>query len=178
MLSPSMIVASLRTAGIEMVDFDWSAVTLPASAAWMLFACSHEDGREDAVFVFDDPALVESANAAWWTLAKTGGLLTGVSEFLVSVGPVDAEIPARPHWARVRLMKDWNVIGAGTDHGVLGGPPGRPGFVMMSLDERVIVGATTGDGFISVVRVSDPAGAAPIRRAMGPGERPGHVPDV
>jgi hypothetical protein len=167
MPSINMIVASLRTAGLEVVDFNWTAVTLPASAAWMLSACSVEDGREDVEFMFEDAALVERANAGWWNFAKAGGLIDEDGEFLVSVGPVDGEIPAKPHWARVRLMKEWNVIGKGVDHGVLGGPVGRPGFVMMSLDERVIVGATTWDGFISVMMVSDPLNAAPIRRAMG-----------
>jgi hypothetical protein len=62
-----MIVASLRTVGIEMVDFDWSAVALPA-AAWMLFACSHEDGREDAVFV---PARLRSG-APWGWVSRPG----------------------------------------------------------------------------------------------------------
>lgn len=38
---------------------------------------------------------------------------------------------------------------------------------MMALDERLIVGATTWNGFISVMRLADPTTAEPIRRAMG-----------
>ncbi|MFI1992970.1 hypothetical protein [Actinoplanes sp. NPDC020271] len=161
------ITASLRTSGIEVLDFRWDAVTVPASAAWNLSGSSGADGRDDAVILFGDPDLVANANAAWWRLAEGGGLFGDDRDFLVSVGPEDGEVPARPHWARVRLMDEWDVIGAGTDHGVLGGPPGRPGFVMMSLDERLLIGATTWDGFLSIMTLPDPGTTAPIRRGMG-----------
>ncbi|WP_233219619.1 hypothetical protein [Micromonospora sp. RP3T] len=152
---------------MDLVDFTWPTVELPAAAAWMLSACSVEDGREDVEFMFDDPALIEGANAAWWNFADTGGLFDEDDCFLVSVGPVDGDPSAGPHWARVRLRSEWDVIGRGVDWGVLGGPSGRPGFVMMALDERVVVGATTWNGFISVMRLKNPALAGPIRRAMG-----------
>ncbi|WP_174533395.1 hypothetical protein [Micromonospora chalcea] len=162
-----MIIASLATAGLDVVDFIWDSAGLPASAAWMLSACSAEDGREEVYFMFDDSSLIEGANAAWWDLAYTGRLFDDEGCFLVSVGPADEEPSARPHWARVRLRDEWDVIGKGVDGGVLGGPPGRPGFVMMALDERVVVGATTWDGFISVMRLANPATAGPVRQAMG-----------
>ncbi|MER7993321.1 MULTISPECIES: hypothetical protein [Micromonospora] len=162
-----MIIASLDTAGVEVIDFHWDSAGLPAFAAWMLSACSTEDGREEVEFMFDDSRLIEGANAAWWDFAYTGRLFDEEGCFLVSVGPVDGEPSARPHWARVRLRDAWDVIGKGVDWGVLGGPSGRPGFVMMALDERVIVGATTWNGFISVMRLADPTMAEPIRRAMG-----------
>lgn len=69
-----MIIASLGTAGVEVVDFHWDSAGLPASAAWMLSACSEEDGREDVEFMFDDSCLIEGANAAWWDFAYTGRL--------------------------------------------------------------------------------------------------------
>ncbi|MFJ8832958.1 hypothetical protein [Micromonospora aurantiaca] len=167
MLNSEMIIGSLKTAGVDVVDFKWDSVGIPASAAWMLSACTEEEGREDVEFMFDDSSLIEGANAAWWNFANTGRLFDEEGRFLVSVGPVDGEPSAGPHWARVRLRDEWDVIGKGVDWGVLGGPPGRPGFVMMALDERVIIGATTWTGFISVMRLANPMEAGPIRQAMG-----------
>ncbi|GAB7046569.1 hypothetical protein [Catenuloplanes indicus] len=166
MIDKASTVDSLYAAGIEVMDYVWNGTTVPAAAAWMLSACSIADGRVDFEVMFDDPRIIEKANAAWFDFATSGGLFNENREFLVSVGPVDGENPVRPHWARVRLNECWDVMGVGTECGVLGGPRGRPGFVMMSLDERVLIGATTWDGFMSVMRLLSPIDAEPIRRAM------------
>lgn len=158
------IEASLQTAGISMLDFVWPASGLPADAAWMLTACLPEDGRIDRIFDLDEPNLIGKANDAWWQLVVEFGLLDKDRRFLVSVGPVDQDIPARPHWARVRLEHDWNVVGRGVDNGVLGGPPGRPGFVMLSLDEGVLIGGTTWHDSISIIALPNPAAASAIRK--------------
>lgn len=147
-----------------MLDFVWPMPSLPADAAWMLTACLPEDGRVDRTFGFDEPDLIGKANDAWWQLAVQYDLLDGDRKFLVSVGPTDDDVPARPHWARVRLEQEWNVVGGGADQGVLGGPPGRPGFVMMSLDEGVVVGGTTWDDAIGVIALPRPAAASAIRK--------------
>ncbi len=160
------IEASLRTAGISVLDFIWPVPTLPASAAWMLAACDLEDGRIDRVLGLDVPDLIREANIAWWQLVVEYGLLDQDRTFLVSVGPVDQEIPAVPHWARVRLENDWNIAGGATDYGVLGGPPGRPGFVMMSLDESVLIGGTTWQDSISIIALPRPAAASAIQKFL------------
>jgi hypothetical protein len=167
MFDQQAIEASLRTAGISVLDFMWSAPTLPASAAWMLTACGLEDGRIDCILDLDEPDLMRKANIAWWQLVAEHGLLDQDRSFLVSVGPVDQEFPAKPHWARVRLEADWDIIGGGTDYGVLGGPPGRPGFVMMSLDESVLTGGTTSQDSISVIALPRPAAAKAIQKFLG-----------
>ncbi|MFG2045657.1 hypothetical protein [Dactylosporangium sp. NPDC048998] len=164
MFDQQAIEASLQTAGIAMLDFIWPSSTLPASAAWMLTACLPEDGRIDRVFDLDEPDLTGKANGAWWELVVEYGLLDEDRNFLVSVGPVDQEIPARPHWARVRLEHDWNIVGGGTDNGVLGGPPGRPGFVMLSLDEGVLIGGTTWHDSIGIIALPNPVAASAIRK--------------
>ena len=151
MFDQQTIEASLRTAGISVLDFIWPVPTLPASAAWMLAACDLEDGRIDRVLGLDEPE---------------HGLLDQDRVFLVSVGPVDQEIPAVPHWARVRLETDWNIAGGATDYGVLGGPPGRPGFVMMSLDESVLIGGTTWQDSISMIALPGPAAAGAIQKYL------------
>jgi hypothetical protein len=167
MFDQQAIEASLRTAGIAMLDFSWPFSALPASAAWMLAACLPEDGRVDRTFDLDEPDVVPKANEAWWELAVEYGLLDADRAFLVSVGPVDEVDPARPHWARVRLEQQWNVVGAGIDNGVLGGPPGRPGFVMLSLDEGVLIGGTTWQDSIGIIALPNPAAASAIRKFMG-----------
>jgi hypothetical protein len=169
MFDRQAVEASLRTAGIAVLDFSWPSPEVPASAAWMLAACLTEDGRVDHYFDFDEPDLVAKANAAWWQLAVEYGLLDADRAFLVSVGPLDEEDPARPHWARVRLEQQWNVVGADVDNGVLGGPPGRPGFVMLSLDEGVLIGGTTWQDSISIIALPNPAAASAIRKFMGRG---------
>jgi len=164
MFDQQAIEASLRTAGIAVLDFKWPPPTLPASAAWMLTACLPEDGRIDYTFDLDEPDLIERANDAWWQLVVEYGLLDADRRFLVSVGPVDQEIPARPHWARVRLERDWNIVGGGVDNGVLGGPAGRPGFVMLSLDESVVIGGTTWHDSIGIIALPNPVAASAIRK--------------
>lgn len=166
MFDQQAIETSLRIAGITTRDFSWSSPTLPASAAWMLTACLSEDGRVDRLFDLDEAGLIEKANRAWWELVVEYGLLDQDRSFLVSVGPVDHEIPARPHWARVRLENDWDIVGGGTENGVLGGPSGQPGFVMMSLDESVLIGGATWQDSISIIALPNPLAASAIRKFM------------
>jgi hypothetical protein len=166
MFDQQAIETSLETAGINMQDFLWPSAALPASAAWMLTACTAEDGRVDRVFDLDETDLIQKANGAWWDLVVEYGLLDEGRNFLVSVGPVDHEIPASPHWARVRLGRDWDILGRGADNGVLGGPPGRPGFAMSSLDESVLIGGTTWHDSIAIIALPNPAAASAIRKFM------------
>ncbi|MFG2045010.1 hypothetical protein [Dactylosporangium sp. NPDC048998] len=161
------ITSSLAAAGIVVINFTWNSSRIPAAAAWMISACSAEDGRLDEVFDLSDPRLIENANAAWWRLATEYRLFDERHEFLLSVGPTDGEIPASPHWARVRLHDDWDILGRGAAKGVLGGPPGHPGFVMLSLDGGVAVGGDTWDDSISIIVLPDPFNASAIRRGMG-----------
>lgn len=166
MFDQRAIEASLWTAGIAVLDFSWPSHALPASAAWMLSACLPEDGRIDLTFDLDEPDLIAKANDAWWKLVVEYGLLDEDRRFLVSVGPMDHEIPARPHWARVRLERDWDIVGQGVDNGVLGGPPGRPGFMMLSLNEGVLIGGTTWQDSIGIMALPNPISASAIRKFM------------
>ena len=166
MFDQQAIEKSLRIAGITTKDFSWSSATLPASAAWMLAACLPEDGRVDRTFDLDETDLIRKANGAWWEFVVEYGLLDQDRNFLVSVGPVDQEIPARPHWTRVKLEHDWDIVGMGANNGVLGGPSGRPGFVMLSLNESLLIGGTTWQDSIGIIALPNPVDASAIRRFM------------
>jgi hypothetical protein len=165
MFDQRAVETSLRIAGIAIQDYLWPSPTLPASAAWMLTACLPEDGRVDRTFGLDETDLIGKGNGAWWELVVEYGLLDHDRSFLVSVGPVDHEIPARPHWARVRLERDWDILGGAVD-GVLGGPSGHPGFVMLSLDEKILLGGTTWHDSIGIIALPNPLDAGAIRKFM------------
>lgn len=166
MFDQQAIETSLQIVGIAVQDYSWPSPALPASAAWMFAACLPEDGRVERTFDLGETDLIEKANSAWWELVVEYGLLDQDRSFLVSVGPVDEEIPARPHWSRVRLERDWDILGGGANNGVLGGPSGRPGFVMLSLDETILIGGTTWYDSIGIIALPNPLDASAIRKFM------------
>ncbi|MFD0351452.1 hypothetical protein ACFQ0M_46145 [Kitasatospora aburaviensis] len=144
--------------------------------------CTHgETGRQDAFTAFDDPHLIEHANRGWHELALSFGLFGADREFLLAL-PAHRYNPRvdvdRPYvWRRVRLLADWDVMGAacairrgrsvlGFDECLLGSRAGRPEFAMLSLDSTVsLVGTTWQDG-IGSLAVPDPGSAEPVRRLL------------
>jgi hypothetical protein len=103
MFDQQAIETSLRITGITVRDYWWTSPELVSDAAWMFAACLDEDGRVDRIFDLDEPGLIGKANDAWWELVIEYDLLDQDRNFLVSVGPLDEEIPTRSHWARVRF---------------------------------------------------------------------------
>ncbi|MGW1764663.1 hypothetical protein ACWCQL_11400 [Streptomyces sp. NPDC002073] len=136
--------------------------TLPVKAAWLAVSCRREDGRRDLLVERSDAELLAKANAAWFQLASESGLLGAAREFLVGI---DFGVPGETavlRWVRVQLEDDWDVMGAGVESGLLGFGE-CPEFVMMSLDETVIMRATTWDRRIGVLTIPHPDRVQMIR---------------
>jgi hypothetical protein len=64
----------------------------------------------------------------------------------------------------VGLEEEWDILSDSS--GALGGPPGSPGFVMPSLDEKVALGGTTWHDSIGITRFPDPFNASAVRKYM------------
>jgi len=167
--------ASLRRAGLRMVEGGMPGAPLPVLTAWLLAACSpYADGRRDSRtsgrpwldgWLLTHPGFVERANAAWFRLAEKYGLFGPGREFLLA-GPACDDGDDAPAWRRVRLLDDWDLVGAGAASGLLGSRAGCPEFVASSLDGRVAVQCTTEeDGVISIV-TTEPWQAPTIRTHM------------
>lgn len=160
MESREALLSGLSEAGLEMIDLNATDWSLPVEAAWMATACSPEEGRVDRLIAFDDPRLVETANEVWWNLAQEYRLFVPDGAFLLSV-TIGDEVP---RWASVRLKAEWDLFGAGTENGLLGGPRGRPGFVMCSRDGRVVIGGTTWHDNIGILAIPHSHRANAIRK--------------
>jgi hypothetical protein len=158
--------ARLDTIGLLLLDITGVADVIPVEAAWMASACASDDGRVDETFDYRDPELIRKANEAWYALAQEYQLLNQSREFLLSFtfsGP--DEFPD-VRWGMVRLKAEWDIIGAGTANGLLGGPYGRPGFVMVSKAGYTVVAGTTWQDGIGVLAVPNPHRASAIRKHM------------
>lgn len=155
-----------NTAGLVLLDIAGATDVIPANAAWMASACGPNDGRFDEEFDFQDPELVRKANGAWFAIAQEYGLLNQSREFFLSLTiPGSGRFPD-VRWGLVRLKDEWDIMGSGTENGLLGGPYGRPGFVMLSKEGYTIVAGTTWQDGISVFAVPNPHHASAIRKFM------------
>ncbi|MFE7244493.1 hypothetical protein [Streptomyces sp. NPDC057580] len=155
---------------------------LPVFAAVYAVSCGPETGRRDAYVEYDDPNLIERANRGWYELATSFGLFAADREFLLALPAhrynAQAAYRHRRHvWRRVRLLDKWDVMGAacsirlgtsayGYAEHLLGGGPGRPEFVMLSLDSTLAMSGTTWQAGISSLAVPNPARAQVIRRML------------
>ncbi|MFD8997893.1 hypothetical protein [Streptomyces abikoensis] len=146
----------LRAAGLLLLPGGVPPAPLPLKAAWLLAACGPGDGRKDAWvdgWVDEDvPGLEEEANKGWFALAVEQGLFGPEREFLVHV-PFDGDSSG---WVRVRLLDEWDIMGAGAASGLLGSGSGYPEFVMASLDGRVGMRGTTYQSGVSSIVVPEP----------------------
>ncbi|MFE6906533.1 hypothetical protein [Streptomyces erythrochromogenes] len=158
----------LSSAGLEFLDIQAPAVTLPPDPLWMISACSEHDGALDEFFDFGQVGLIDAANAAWFKMANEIGAIGSEREFLLSINLAGGEERPVLRWARVRLSSEWDVMGAGTESGILGGPRGRPGFVMLSVDGNSALAGMTweGEGQIAIRGISDLRRAKPIVRCV------------
>ncbi|MFI1712675.1 hypothetical protein [Streptomyces litmocidini] len=171
----------LRRAVLEVLEAGVPEAPLPVLAVGQTVSCGQETGRRDAYFDFNEPDLIGRANRGWYELATSFGLFDADREFLLA-------LPARRYnprvdlrqpyvWRRVRLLDDWDVMGAacgirrgrsmlGFDECALGSRAGRPEFAMLSLDSMVSVVGTTWQGGISSLAVPNPGDTEPVRRLI------------
>ncbi|MFD0850920.1 hypothetical protein ACFQ07_01660, partial [Actinomadura adrarensis] len=95
---------------------------------------------------------VDVVNAAWFRLAGEFGLFGEEREFLLDLeagGTLDCCDDGPRNWARVRLVEERVLVGA------LSGDGGRPDFLALSLDGSVLLSVTTEGPSEIVVRVLD-----------------------
>ncbi|MFF4315015.1 hypothetical protein [Streptomyces sp. NPDC001507] len=100
--------------------------------------------------------MIEKANDGWFRLALDHGFLGDDREFLLGVNHADDDSVPVLRWARVRLVEEWDIMGAGVATGMLGSAAGFPEFAMLSLDGSVILRGTTWQEFIGSLVVPDP----------------------
>ncbi|WP_162889978.1 hypothetical protein [Streptomyces olivoreticuli] len=176
------VYAPLRRAGLEVLEGGAPETPLPAFAVGAAISCSPETGRRDAYFDYDSPNLVERANHAWYELATSSGLFGTDREFLLAL-PANrysakaASRHRRSLWRRVRLLDNWDVMGAAcairlgmSEHGypehLLGSRAGRTEFAMLSLDSTAVVLGTTWEAGISSLAVPNPGDTEPVQRML------------
>ncbi|MEH0581602.1 MULTISPECIES: hypothetical protein [Streptomyces] len=148
--------ASLLDAGLQWCAAEAGGGALPVTAAWLATSCRREDGRRDETVRRDDPQLIEKANDGWFRLARDHGFLGEDREFLLGVNHADDESVPILRWARVRLLQEWDIMGAGAATGILGSAAGFPEFAMLSLDGNVILRGTVWQETIGSLLVPDP----------------------
>ncbi|WP_157815664.1 hypothetical protein [Kitasatospora sp. CB02891] len=165
-LNRAEISALCDAAGLILLDIAGVTDVIPADAAWMASACGSDDGRFDEEFEFQDPDLVRNANEAWFAIAQRHRLLDQRREFLLSLAVLESDRFPVSRWALVKLKDEWDIIGAGTANGLLGGPYGRPGFVMVSKTGYTVVAGTTWQDGISIISLPNPHRASAIRKFM------------
>ncbi|MEV7176126.1 hypothetical protein [Kitasatospora sp. NPDC093679] len=158
----------LSLAGLELIEIQAISVTLPPDPIWMVSACGEQDGAVDSFFDFSQADLINAANRAWFKMAQEIGLIGVDREFLLSIDLADEGESSVLRWARVRLGEDWDVMGAGTESGTFGGPRGRPGFVMLSVDGSSAIAGMTweGEGVIAIRGIPDLYRARPVVRSV------------
>jgi hypothetical protein len=166
---------------LEVLEGGVPEVPLPVFAVVATVSCGHETGRRDAYVGFDEPDLIGQANRGWYELATSFGLFDADREFLLAL-PAHRYNPRvdlrQPYvWRRVRLLDDWDVMGAacgirrgrsvlGFDDCLLGSRAGRPEFSMLSLDSTVSVVGTTWQDGISSLAVPHPGDTEPVRKLI------------
>ncbi|MFF4493911.1 hypothetical protein [Streptomyces sp. NPDC001546] len=159
-LSISLAKAGLRLLG----TVDAADPLIPPTLATFASSCSSEDGAFGEVVDLDDPRVQEKANSEWYRLALRGGLFGEVgSQFLVAVKRAGSDSP-QWWWARVELLDEWDIVGAGASSGILGSGPCRPSFVMLSLDGGVILRCDVGQASIDFSVVREPHHAQTLRQ--------------
>lgn len=137
----------LSLAGLMVRSIVEGGGILPASAALLAANCEPGEVAEILTLDRDGPGYVDKANYGWYQVACRHGLIDGNGEFLVAVNATDPLGCVDTRWAMVRLLPEWDVVGAGCASGVLGTDRGSPDFAMMPLDGRVVVrGVTTASG--------------------------------
>ncbi|MCX5175543.1 hypothetical protein [Streptomyces virginiae] len=176
------VYAPLRRAGLEVIEGGVPEHALPAFVIGAVVSCGPGTGRRDAYLDYDAPRLVERANQGWYELASDFGLFGADREFLLALpahcyGAQAASRHRRHVWRRVRLLDDWDVMGAAcaidlgpSAHGypeyILGAGAGHPGFGMLSLDSSVAVVGTTWQTGITSLAVPDPGGKEVVRAML------------
>lgn len=157
-MDESTLTDALSGAGLKFLGMIESTTPLiPPALAGFANSCPAESVTDVEYLTSDDPQFLEKANSGWYRLSREGGLFTeGNPEFLLAVNCAE---PGEPHvwwWARVSLSNRWDIAGTGAEIGVLGNGSGHPAFVMLSLDENVIVRAQQGEMSTEFVLVREP----------------------
>lgn len=165
----SKVAEPLARAGLQLIDLKAPKGTLPVHAAWQASSCGKEDGRRDHTVAIDDPDLIRKSNEGWFELANQGALFDENREFLLALNfeeilsaEADESI-GDVGWVRVRLSDRWDIMGTGAATGLLGWGPGRPGFIMLALDGKVVLEGTTWNNSIGSLIVPNPGRAHAIR---------------
>lgn len=124
------VATLLRAAGLQLLPGEVPAGPPPLTAVGLLATCGPTDGRRDAWvdgWVDEEtPGLVEQANTGWFALAVEHGLFGPDREFLLGVpeGDDDEDGYDTSRWRRVRLLKEWDLAGAGPKRACWGPVPG------------------------------------------------------
>ncbi|HEX6686814.1 MAG TPA: hypothetical protein VF062_28875 [Candidatus Limnocylindrales bacterium] len=147
---------------LELADPD--APLIPPLLATFANATPPCEVRQVAMLSMDLPDLPARANEAWMRLSREGKLFAEDDrQFHVGLDTGEVADAQTWRWVRVKLMDEWDIMGAGAA-GPLGNGSCRPGFVMLSLDGKVIVRGDTWEGQIGCVLVTDPCRAEPFRQ--------------
>jgi len=143
----------------------------PIFVVGLLAPCHPEDGRCDAWvdgWVYEENSgLVEAANAGWFALACEHGLFGEDQEFLLAVPAEQQDDDGDEvfEWRRVRLLDEWDLVGAGAE--LLGSGSERPKMSMSSLDGSIVMRITTYPSGVSSIVLPEPWRAATVRSHMG-----------
>ncbi|MER6347862.1 hypothetical protein ABT232_25890 [Streptomyces sp. NPDC001532] len=131
-----------------------------------LQSCRPDEGRHEARTVLSDHGdrreFVAAANASWFGLAREHGLFGPEGEFLLGVPRADR--PAE--WCRVRLLDEWDLMGAGADAGLFGSAAEGPCFLASSPDGRVVTQTRAHPWGVLSVALARPWRAPTVRRYM------------
>ncbi|MGW4803759.1 hypothetical protein [Kitasatospora sp. NPDC004272] len=150
----------LADAGLLLLEVDdRSEPRIPPFLATFANSCSDEDGAFGDAIPMSGANFLKDANSAWYRLGVSGAVFVENDPvFMVAVKFVSNEI-LRWRWVRVRLGREWDIIGRGAASLVLGNGPCRPAFVMTSLDGQAILRCDVGQGFIEFSVVPKACGA-------------------
>ncbi|MGY5061180.1 hypothetical protein ACWDFR_45360 [Streptomyces sp. 900105755] len=156
---------SLANAGLCLLGTaDVADPLIPPTLATFASSCSSEDGAFGESVNLEDPELWRKANSEWHRLALGSGLFSEVNpHFLVAVKGSDVN-SVQWWWVRVKLLDEWDIVGAGAASGILGNGPCRPSFVMLSLDGDAILRCDVGQESIDFSVVREPHRAQTLRR--------------
>jgi hypothetical protein len=158
--------AALAEAGLRFIRaVDVAEPLIPPTLATFATSLETADLHSAESIMFDDPELWAEANAAWFRLARDGGLFGEDRRFLVAIRQAVDDSAPDFWWASVELLDSWDVIGkdGGAASGLLGPAANRPAFVMLSADGRVVLRVDSGETAVDLILVRDPERVALFR---------------
>lgn len=169
-LSPTNI-NRISSSGFEFIEECPISDVMPPVLVASFVTHLRSSRRKGFLVGHQNPNLTEEFNQKWFAAAGDFGLFSagdrGCQEFLVGVDTarewsldelIDDEVEhvQRCRWARIALLRNWDIAGSGCESGFLGAGRNNPTFTMMSLDGSVIFGAAYWQNGIGCAMVRDP----------------------